>query len=711
MLFAMPSPCRRFPSSLVRRFPSSVVRGFLAGLIVFAAWNPASRLTAQETKPEKAPEKKVRVDNPFPKAIPAPELDGGEEWLNVGGPISLKDLRGKVVLLDFWTFCCINCMHVLPDLKYLEQKYGKELVVIGVHSAKFDNEKETGNIRKAILRYEIEHPVINDANMTIWRKFAISSWPSIVLIDPEGHYCGTAPGEGNREVLDTVIGKVIAYHKFKGTLDETPVRFDLERNHAPPTPLRFPGKLLIDPAGQRLFVSDSNHNRIVVASLDGKLIDVIGSGAIGSKDGGYADAQFDHPQGMALVDGTLYVADTENHQLRTVDLAQKHVATLSGTGEQARFGAKGGSLRHTKLNSPWDLCVVDGVLYIAMAGPHQVWSHKLGSEKIQPYAGSGREDITDGNLDSGALAQPSGIVSDGKYLYVVDSEGSAVRRISTKAKQNLTDPAGDIKTLAGTHDLPRGASLFAFGDVDGDGTAARFQHPLGIVLHDGGAFVADSYNHKIRHLDLKSHEVTSVFGTSKPGTGLNPVQFAEPAGLAIADGNLYVADTNNHRLVVVNLATKQARELVIAGLTPPKPVATESSDSADVREVAVDLQKLTVNGGIDFVVEFALPEGFKLNPLLPVKYKVTTEGDDGLIAADQQNVRKEAAGGDGSSMKFQIPVAKKTGTATLRVSITYGYCRDGKGGLCKIDTVKFKVPVELAAGGDSKVVTLHASPK
>ena len=705
---AAPNHCRRLSSPVVRRI--------LAGLIVIAACAPSTRLLAQGTKPEKAPdkgvEKKVRVDNPFPKTIPAPELEGGVEWLNVAGPISLKDLRGKVVVLDFWTFCCINCMHVLPDLKFLEQKYGKELVVIGVHSAKFDNEKETGNIRKAILRYEIEHPVINDANMTIWKKFAIGSWPSLVLIDPEGNYCGTAPGEGNREVLDTIIGKVIAYHKFKGTLDETPVRFDLERNRAPATPLRFPGKLLVDPASQRLFVSDSNNNRIVVSSLDGKLIDVIGSGAIGSKDGGYADAQFDHPQGMALVGETLYVADTENHQLRTVDLTKKQVATLSGTGEQARFGSKGGSLRNSKLNSPWDLCVVDGVLYIAMAGPHQIWSHKLGTEKIQPYAGSGREDITDGDLDGGALAQPSGIVSDGKFLYVVDSEGSAVRKISTKAKQNLTDPVGEIKTLAGTHDLPRAASLFAFGDVDGEGTAARFQHPLGIVLHNGGAFVADSYNHKIRLLNLKSNEVSTFVGTGKPGVGLNPVQFAEPAGLAIADGNLYVADTNNHRLVVVNLATKQAKELVIEGLTPPKPITTESADGPSIREVAVDLQKLTVNDGIDFIVEFALPEDFKLNPLLPVKYKLTVEGNDGLIAADQQNVRMEATtSDDGSTAKFKVPVAKKTGNGTLLIALTYGYCRDGKGGLCKVDTVKFKVPVELATGGDAKPVTLKASPK
>jgi DNA-binding beta-propeller fold protein YncE len=688
------------------RFVSSATR-ILAGIMVWLACSPGL-LSAQDAKPE-IDKPKGRVENPFPKAFPAPELEGGVEWLNVGGPISMKDLRGKVVILDFWTFCCINCMHVLPDLKYLEQKYGKELVVIGVHSAKFDNEKETGNIRKAILRYEIEHPVINDANMTVWRKFQISSWPSLVLIDPEGNYCGVAPGEGNRELLDGVLGKLIAYHKAKGTLDETPIRFDLERNRAAATPLRFPGKILADTPNDRLFISDSNNNRIVIATLDGKLIEVIGSGQIGAKNGSYADAQFDHPQGMTLVDDILYVADTENHLLRTVDLAKKEVATLAGTGEQSHSRAPGGNLLATALNSPWDLCVVDEVLYIAMAGPHQLWSHKLGSQTIQQYAGSGREDITDGDLDSGALAQPSGIANDGTVLYVVDSEGSAVRRISTKPKANLTKPTGSIKTIAGTHDLPRGASLFAFGDVDGEGSAARFQHPLGIVLHEGTAFVADSYNHKIKQVDLKSHKVTSWLGTGKPGTGLDPVQFAEPAGMTIAGKNMYIADTNNNRIVVVNMATKEASELVIEGLVPPKPITAETADSTQIREIAVDVQKLKVDDGIDFNISFKLPANFKLNPLLPVKYKVT--GDAGLIAEGHHDTRLEATSDDGATAKFKLPVTKKTGSATLLVSITYGYCRDGKGGLCKIDSLKFKVPVELSDDGEAKSVALEVTPK
>ena len=275
------------------------------------------------TTPGYAADKEPPMDagqNPFPGRFPAQSLEGGTEWMNTTGEISLKELRGKVVVLDFWTYCCINCMHILPDLKFLERKYPNQLVVIGVHHPKFDNEKDSANIREAIVRYEIEHPVVNDSDGIIGRKYNFSSWPTLMIIDPEGNFVGQQPGEGNRELFDEVIAKMITYHRAKGTLDETPVSFHLERDKQAPTPLRYPGKVLADEAGGRLFISDSNHNRIVVASSDGKLIDTIGTGAIGRQDGGYAEAEFDHPQGMALVKNTLYVADTENHLLRAIDL-------------------------------------------------------------------------------------------------------------------------------------------------------------------------------------------------------------------------------------------------------------------------------------------------------------------------------------------------------------------------------------------------------
>ncbi|HUQ70179.1 MAG TPA: thioredoxin-like domain-containing protein [Planctomycetaceae bacterium] len=665
--------------------------------------------SAQEAKPKaSAPAGDVPA-NPFPNRVPAVELEGGVEWLNTAGPISLKeDLRGKVVLLDFWTFCCINCMHVLPDLAYLEEKYPNELVVIGVHSAKFDNEKETSNIRKAILRYEIAHPVINDAEMVVWRKFAVRAWPTLVLIDPEGFYCGYISGEGNRELLDQVMTRLLAHHRAKGTLDETPVRFDLERQKQPPTPLKFPGKVLADAASNRLFISDSNHNRIVVTSLTGQLQHIIGTGAIGSKDGGYDVAQFDHPQGMALVGEKLYVADTENHLIRVVDLATKTVTTLAGTGEQGERFQDSNLLRKVGLNSPWDVLQLDGVLYVAMAGPHQIWSHEIGSNTIQPYAGSGREDITNGPLNESALAQPSGMATDGRFLYVVDSEGSAVRKITTKPDNDLKKPTGSVTTLVGTSDLPGGRSLFEFGDVDAIGNEARLQHPLGLAIDGNLLYVADSYNHKIKRINLTTRESATWLGTGKAGTAVDVPQFAEPAGLSIAQGKLFVADTNNHRICVVDLETKKTQELTIDGLTPPSPPKT-TDDLPSMTAIDVEPQKVATGRNVEFAINLVLPEGYKLNPQAAVTYRVTAQGTQSLIAADALNARDEATT-EGTTAKIALPLAAKSGAAKLQVAVWYTYCRDGQSGLCKLGTTTWNVPVEVSSTATATVIPLMTPP-
>ncbi len=496
--------------------------------------------------------------NPFPNRTLAPSLDGGTAWLNTSRPLTLKELRGKVVLLDFWTYCCINCLHVLPDLKFLEEKYANELVVIGVHSAKFDNEKLTENIRQAILRLGIRHPVVNDSRMVLWRKFDVHAWPTLVLIDPEGYYCGFVSGEGHRDTLDRAIRELIQYHRAKGTLNDQPLRWDLER--LAPTPLRFPGKVLADGERGRLFVADTGHNRIVVCSLDGRLLDVVGSGQLGRRDGPFELASFDHPQGLALVGERLFVADTENHLIRVVDLKRRTVETLAGTGRQARGRPRGGPLRSTPLNSPWDLCAVGDVLYVAMAGSHQLWQHRLGADTLEVFAGTGREDVQDGPLSRSAFAQPSGLTTDGTDLFVADSEGSAVRRVRLGR--------GQVETLAGPSNLPNGRALFRFGDRDGVGASARFQHPLAVAWWKDQVLVADTYNHKIRSVDPDTGRVTTVFdGAAEDGK--SPGALAEPGGLSCVGDRLFVADTNHHRLCVLDLKTGRLSELQVDGLKPP----------------------------------------------------------------------------------------------------------------------------------------------
>jgi thiol-disulfide isomerase/thioredoxin len=491
------------------------------------------------------------------KRIDAPELDGGVAWLNTAGPLSIKkDLKGKIVLLDFWTLCCINCIHIMPDLAKLEKKYPNELVVIGVHSPKFDNEKDTKSIRKAILRYEIAHPVVNDAERKIWDKYEINSWPSMAMIDPEGKFVGQISGEGNYEILDKTIAKLIEIHKKKGTLNEKPLRFDLIRyREKNDSPLFFPGKLLADEKSNRLFISDSTHHRVVITDLVGKKQAIIGNGTPGFKDGNFADVQFDDPQGLALDGDTLYIADRKNHSIRAADLKAGKVTTIAGTGTQdgsfqnrQLSGMVG--VKTIGLNSPWDLMLVGKQLFIAMAGHHQIWLLDLAKGEMGPYAGDGAENIKDGPLYASRFSQPSGLTNDGKFFYVADSEISAIRKVPFGG-------TGRVETLVGT-------GLFNFGDKDGIGTRALLQHALAVQYNDGLLYIADTYNSKIKTLDLKTLEVKTFLG----GDSKNPL-FDEPAGLSLAGGKLYVADTNASRIRVVDLSSKAVTTLELKGVEPP----------------------------------------------------------------------------------------------------------------------------------------------
>jgi len=652
-----------------------------------------------------APEDDPVPADPFPAAVQVPDgiLDGGSAWFNTTGPISLRELRGKIVVLDFWTYCCINCLHVLPDLRYLEEKYADQIVVIGVHSAKFDNEKVNQNIRDAIQRYEIRHPVVNDDRMLIWQKFGTRAWPTLALVDPEGRYIGSQSGEGHRELFDQLIERLIKYHRHKGTLDETPLHFELEENRRPPTPLRYPGKILPDDATGQLFITDSGHNRIVICDQSGNVLHVIGSGQIGQADGSYTEARFDHPQGLALRDQKLYVADTENHLIRVVDLNSQQVATLAGTGRQGRPGTNTrGQLLATALNSPWDLEIVGDRMFIAMAGPHQIWSHEFDSGLIGVHAGSAREDVLNGPLAVAAFAQPSALVADstGESLYVADSEGSAVRRVATRRG------AGGVQTVAGTSELPRGQSLFAFGDVDGIGAAARFQHPLGLAIDGTTLFVADSYNHKIKRIDLTSSKVSGWQGTGQPGNGIQPLQLNEPGGLAISADTLWIADTNNHRIVAVDRQSGTARVLSLAGLKPPVPVR---SDVARQIEDAVSVPPVTVglSDPLTISVTLNVPDNYKLNELMPVTWEIREVAGDSLVAPEILDAREIAdVDAETATARFQVPPLTQSGDGVFLIQMNYGYCSD-QSHLCRLATAAWRV--SLTASEDAQESQIRLS--
>jgi len=607
--------------------------------------------------------------------VRAPEFTGGKGWLNTDKPLSIAGLKGKVVLLDFWTYGCINCIHIIPDLKKLEAKYPNNLVVIGVHSAKFENEKDTDNIRQIVLRYGIEHPIVNDADFKIWEAYAIRAWPGLVVIDPNGYVIKTVFGEGHFAELDETISETIAEFRKKGALNEQPLKFALERAKVGDLPLAFPGKVLADEKSKRLFISDSNHNRIVVTDFAGKLLDVIGSGKAAMTGGDYRAASFNRPQGMALDGENLYVADTENHLLRRVDLKAKKVETIGGTGKLEDFNGSGGMGLTTALRSPWDLSLVGKKLYVAMAGSHQIWRMDLEKNLLEPYAGTRAEARLDGNITEAAFSQPSGIVSDGKKMWVADSEANIIREIDFQMEE--------VETLVG-------GDLFEFGDKDGEGDDVLLQHPLGVALYDGKILIADTYNHKIKILDTEKRTVETFLGTGKSGQADGAgATFYEPAGLSIAGGKLFVADTNNHAIRVVDLKTKQVSTLKIENLKPP--TITEAEIAApNSNEIKLTTQTVAANADNSLIFNINLPEGFHLNPDAPQRYEISVvNGENVKIANPAQKFK---------TLPVVVPFsATKKGAANLKAKLTIYYCREDNTGVCLIKSLVWNVPVNVVA--------------
>ncbi len=665
--------------------------------------------------------------------VRAPELAGGRGWLNTEQPLSLAALRGKVVLLDFWTYGCINCIHIIPDLQRLEEKYARQLVVIGVHSAKFENEKETENIRRIILRYGIEHPVVNDADFRIWEAYAVRAWPTQVLIDPAGYVVGQVSGEGNYDVIDKAVAQLVEEARKRGALNEQPLKLALERAKVGDLPLAFPGKVLADAAGDRLFIADSNHHRVVVARLDGTLLYTVGTGQAGARDGAFDTATFQRPQGLALEGETLYVADTANHLIRRVDLKARAVSTVAGTGRQSRdYGTRGGAARTTALSSPWDLQLKGQTLYVAMAGPHQIWQLDLQKQELSVFAGSGREARADGSREDSAFAQPSGLTTDGETLFVADSESNIIRAVSlpdatrggdipkaSPSSTSTTAPSStsdvdEVRTLVG-------GDLFEFGDTDGSGDDVRLQHPLGVVFREGRVLIADTYNHKIKELDPATRTVRTFAGTGRPGQtdGQQPT-FYEPGGLSVARGKLYVADTNNHAVRVVDLKTKQTTTLALRGLQPPAPAANAAAsdkvtDAPNTSEMKLAPQRIGAGVEAALTVDVALPNGYHLNPSAPHRYKISVEGGPQHLGLES-DLKTGLAWRDktltkiSKDLKLPLRVPLRTftpGASELRVQLTLYYCREDDTGVCRIKTLAWRAPVEVSsdagAGREIKV--------
>ncbi len=586
--------------------------------------------------------------------VRAPELIGRGGWINTEHDLSLAALKGKVVLLDFWTFCCINCLHVLQEIRPLEERFGDALVVVGVHSPKFEHEKDHEALKRAVARYDVHHPVLDDPNRTTWDQYGVRAWPTLYLVDPAGYALAAFEGEGNAPKLDGEISRIIEEHRKNGTLNETPIRM------LPPTipggPLRFPGKVATGPDGL-LAIADSGHNRVVISHARGDgdgadVLTVAGTGARGSKDGSFTTAEFADPQGLLFLDAwTLLVADTGNHSIRRLDLTKETVETVAGTGAQARRGASGGPARETALNSPWDLELWGGVVVIAMAGSHQLWALDMEREDVGVLAGSGVESLGDGPLQMAAMAQPSGLSSDGEKLWIVDSETSALRYL---------DRSGHLHTVIGT-------GLFDFGSADGPADRALLQHPLGVLATTDGPVVCDTYNSALRRYDPTTEHLTTLILDS----------LDEPSGAAFSNGDLIVADTNNHRVARID-ANGYVRSFEVRRLRPPA-LASERGPAA------IEIGPVELAGEVSISATLPVPEGQKLDSSLGPPVQFSIRADELLPDGDV------LLAGDDLPARAQLDLDGAAGI--LDVLLRVGTCEEGPGAVCNLTEKRWRVKV------------------
>jgi thiol-disulfide isomerase/thioredoxin/sugar lactone lactonase YvrE len=466
---------------------------------------------------------------PFPSDLP---------WYNVSRPLTLDDLKGRVVLLDFFTPGCINCVHMLPAEKRLEEHFGDRLVVIGIDSPKFTASSTRAGLESFIEQFQLQHPIVLDPKSSLWNAYGVQAWPTLVLIGPDGRIRDRLIGEQSYEQLAAPVEAALADAPPASSLKPLPLR----AMHMPQGALATPGGIAV--SATQVAIADTGHNRIVLTNRNGKLQTVIGTGCAGRADGDYAHAEFNRPQGLAFHDGALYVADTDNQLIRRIDLATHEVGTIAGNGDRGYRNRGESAALAATLNSPWDVAWSGDKLYVSMAGNHQIWRYDPAAKTIAPWAGTGAEGLKDGARDEAEFAQPSGLSAHGDMLYDVDPESSSVRAI--------TLPGGEVKTLVG-----RG--LFDFGMKNGSAGHALLQHAEGIAWNAGSLYIADTFNDALRRLDLGSDEVHTVATSLK-----RPLAVA-----ALSPDTLLVAEGNGNRIDAVHLPDGKVTPWSVAGLKTP----------------------------------------------------------------------------------------------------------------------------------------------
>ncbi|MFJ3882761.1 NHL domain-containing thioredoxin family protein [Streptomyces sp. NPDC090077] len=598
--------------------------------------------------PTPAPEPRRRA------RVRAPELIGKGGWLNTGGKeLTLADLRGRIAILDFWTFCCINCLHVLDELRELEEKHRDTVVIIGVHSPKFVHEAEHAAVVDAVERYEVHHPVLDDPELATWKQYAVRAWPTLVVIDPEGYVVAQHAGEGHAHAIARLVEELEAEHEAKGTLRRGDGPYVAPEPVA--TDLRFPGKALVLPSGN-LLVSDSTRHQLVELDADGETV----VRRIGSGERGFGPDAFSEPQGLAqLPDGRVVVADTVNHALRVFDPETGAVETVAGTGRQWWQGSPtSGPALEVDLSSPWDVAWWQGRVWIAMAGVHQLWTWDPEAGTVGVAAGTTNEGLVDGPAAEAWFAQPSGLAAAGDRLWIADSETSALRYVERDGEEG----GYVVRSAVGT-------GLFDFGHRDGDAAQALLQHPLGVTaLPDGSVAVCDTYNHALRRYDPATGQVSTL-----------ATDLREPSAAVLVGEDIVVVESARHRLTRLRLPEEAVRVDSVAHRT--RRAATEVAP-----------------GTLRLDVVFQAPAGQKLD----TRYGPSTR----LLVSSTPPELLAAGEGAGTDLFRDLVLDPAVTEGVLHVSAMAASCDDDPANeypACHVHQQDWGVPVKVTAAGTARL--------
>lgn len=612
-------------------------------------------------------------------------------WFNTSKPITKEDLKGKLVLLDFWSYSCVYCIQSLPQIKELQDDLGSKITVIGVHSARFEGEKNRTAIKKAILKYDIDFPVIDDSDLKIWNKFNLKSWPTYILINPYGNIIDTFSTKKELKKLSQKVRKVAKKYKYEINRDPLPIL---------PEKYNTIGNVLSFPTGLEsvknfsfgskeipvIFVANSSKNKIYVTSLTGDILFKIGSGVDGFEDGGFVSASFSKPRGLLYKSRKLYVADTGNNALRVVDFKTKKVTTLIGSGEL------GGIIKYGKkidaddfdLSSPTSLEFFPDSNHIAIAnsGANQILSYNIKNHLITAIAGDGSLGNKDGKSSKNTLAQTSDLAAYSKKLYFVDSKSSSLRVLYKD---------GNVKTLIGQ-------GLKRFGNKSGDKSEALMQNPTGLEVDDTGIYIVDSFNNSIKKYNFSSKKISNYFGSGKIGEKLGDSkesEFDEPKRITSILNKFYVSDTNNSRIVSISRDKPKSEVFnVMPPLKLPKEGFLEYLPNLEV------IKTIKVKSNSELKLKITLEKGWKINKKGPSFINLLELVDD-----DQANLITSFDWNSVKAKEMKIPRLESDEEYILQGTIYF--CEDKEKALCYIKSYEQRVDAD--SDEENKEITIKLS--